>query len=138
MKKIITYHFENEDPDWARRLDEAFNLLRGFTPELNLISRGEITPYLTAHNRILLGNQFSAQDVKTLMSYGRTVANRAEDKYTIDPMKTAPWVESVKANITHLREILSEFEAWFENDGKPVEDNVLMRYRLVEEKHSIA
>jgi len=82
MKRIELFQFEQGDPPWSKRLDEAFNCMVEFSEELT-----QKTEEARAFNRILSG-QFEAKDVELLSNYTEVVRSRAVSKYNKPPLLT--------------------------------------------------
>lgn len=113
MKKKIVYNFDGGDPPWGSRLDQAFNPLMEFAPELK--GRTELLPEQKAFNR-LTGNGFAAEDIKIIQEYSQVVINRVLNKYSSGVYMGAPWAEALRQDINRLKEEVAAFVEWFENE----------------------
>ena len=140
MKTIRIYRYDKDDPNWAKRLEEAFNPLAQFTPELWTVD-GQSAPmsgfdpaappplgpsrplagqsadgkkncFRTSVNRVI-GGEFDDTDVLTLGNYSRLVAAAARDKYMDGGLVGAPWREAVLMAADRLEFEVGEFVAWF-------------------------
>lgn len=82
MKTLITYRLDEDDPSWAKLLEEAFNRLTEFAPEIRIMppkpKKGEerIRTAYSRFNRITNG-EFDQSDVLWIRMYSIKVFHAA-------------------------------------------------------------
>lgn len=105
MKRLVVYKLEADDPNWSTRIDEAFNRVLSFAPELRKDHGWERKWY----NKVVANGEFTQGEWNDLQTYGGIVANRAVDGAKLH---TAELALSINQAAINLREVLAEFGAW--------------------------
>lgn len=110
----IVYRLNADDPNWAKQIEEAFNLCYEFCRELYMtLPTGKPGPELRSLNRVTNG-EFDDGDIECLVEYSLTVYTRIMIKYGAEPLKSADWADTCRANASHLRTIVRIFKLWVE------------------------
>jgi hypothetical protein len=114
----VTFELEDGDPPWETHVDEAFNRVINFCPEL-LPPRSKVgkkkaerSLELQAFKR-LRANAFDLDDVQTLRKYGETVRRRILDHYAHADPALAQVKASTEQAAANLLQIVNEFTRWF-------------------------
>jgi len=82
MKKTVIYRLDNDDRVWARDIEEAFNRVIQYCPELRARKvakkdKSDVVPSpLVRFNRIVCNGEFDRTDVFWLNHYSHAVYDR--------------------------------------------------------------
>lgn len=120
MKHITTHIFTSEDEPWPKRIEQAFNRVINFAPELwepgPDVTRAEYkrsrTPELVAFNRIATAGAFDDDDLLTLNAYAMLIFDRIQERYKDagDDLKLIK-DSCLQAGI-NVCQVMAEFSTW--------------------------
>src|SRR5437879_5650135 len=101
MHSKITYYWDSDDPiDIGKRLDEAFNRVISFCPELlvQVTKKTDRSPELIAFNRVV-GGDFDIDDLLKLTDYADLVKSRIMEKYGESSGQVAESIRQAAENL---------------------------------------
>jgi hypothetical protein len=111
MKTQTVFRFEDGDVPSPGYVEESFNLLAEFCPEIREQPKSKAAKLRierTAFNSICANKEFTREHLAVLSCYGHVVARAAEDRYRTEPFCKAAWATSILVNARRLRETMNQ------------------------------
>ncbi len=120
MKHTTTHTFTNDDAPWPKRIEQAFNRVINFAPELwepdKEMSSSDIkrsrTDELIAFNRIATAGAFDDDDLRILNNFAMTVFDRIQERYKHAGDDLKPIKDSCLQAGINVCQVMAEFSTW--------------------------
>lgn len=111
MKVTITYRLEDEDDDWNRRIQEAYNIVRSFEPLENIPHRDRKGQYINWPEIralfTLFQGEWTAQTAAAAIAHLRAVAQLA---YRGREYSTSPASSTLRKATVRAFQVADDFE----------------------------